>query len=40
MIFVPAGSPAPNGYTFVGHFEFTTDTPPKQTVRLAMYRKN
>jgi hypothetical protein len=39
-IFIPTGSPAPGGYTFIGRFEFSTATSPKTTVSLDMYRKN
>jgi hypothetical protein len=40
MIFLPTGSSAPSGYTFIGRFDFTTATVPKSTIRLDMYRKN
>ena len=39
-LFIPSGSPAPSGYTFVGRFEFSTATSPKTTISLDMYRKN
>ena len=40
IIFLPTLSPAPNGYTYIGRFEFSTATSPKTTVSLDMYRKN
>jgi hypothetical protein len=40
MVFLPTGSSAPSGYTFVGRFDFTTATVPKTTIRLDLYRKN
>ncbi len=40
MIMLPAGTPAPSGYTFVGRFDITTSSPPKTTIRVDVYRKN
>jgi hypothetical protein len=40
MIFLPANSAPPAGYSFMGRYDFTTATTPKSTIRLDMYRKN
>lgn len=40
LLFLPAHSPAPQGYTYVGRFDLTTSQSPKTTIQVDIYRRN
>lgn len=40
MLLLPASSPAPQGYTYIGRFDLTTSQSPKTTIQVDIYRKN
>ena len=40
MLLLPALSPAPQGYTYMGRFDLTTSQSPKTTIQVDVYRKN